>query len=146
MSIQIKYKRLCPEAKEPCRATNGAAGYDLYCVKRVIDDEHNALIYHTGLAFEIPQGHVGLLFPRSSIYKLPLFMPYSVGVIDSDYRGEVLAIFKDVDYGNLEPNYSVGERCCQLLIVELPTLLWKEVKTLSVTERGEGGHGTTGVK
>lgn len=143
--ICVKFKKLHPDAKPPIQGTEYSAGYDLTCVAKEMDEEHNVLIYHTGLALEIPNGHVGLLFPRSSIYKFPLVMPYSVGVIDSDYRGEVLAMFKDCDFGNFEPAYSVGERCCQLIIVELPKLQWVEANILSPTTRGTNGHGSTGL-
>lgn len=146
MSVLVKYKKVRKDAREPYRATEGAAGYDLYCVQKDYDSVAGATIYHTGLAFEIPEGHVGMLFPRSSLYRKDMMMPYSIGIIDSDYRGEVLAIYKNIrqtQYPYRE-EYNIGERCCQLLIVRLPTVLWKEAETLSETDRGSGGHGSTG--
>lgn len=143
----LKYKKIHPNAKAPLRATDGAAGWDLSCVAMEFDSISDALIYHTGLAVEIPTGYVGLLYPRSSIYKMPIFMPYSVGVIDSDYRGEILAIFKSYHMGQLRPAYQIGERCCQLVIEQLPIVDgWEEAEELSETERGTGGRGSTGLK
>lgn len=143
----LRYKKIHHDAKAPLRATDGAAGWDLFCVDKEYDSISDAIICHTGLAVEIPAGYVGLLFPRSSIYKLPIFMPYSVGVVDSDYRGEILAIFKSCRMGQIRPSYQVGERCCQLVINELPKVDgWEAVEELSETARGTAGYGSTGLK
>ena len=91
--ITLKVKRLCPEAVLPRRANNTDAGLDLVATSRVFDKDGN-VTYGTGLAFEIPDGHVGLLFPRSSIAVRDLALSNSVGVIDSGYRGEVKLKFK----------------------------------------------------
>lgn len=98
--------------------------------------------YGTGLAFEIPDGHVGLIFPRSSIYKTNERLANCVGVIDSDYRGEVSFIF-DVIAGSGTP-YIKGDRIGQLMIVRLPDIEVQEVEELSDTVRGSGGYGSTG--
>lgn len=145
MSAIVRYKKLREDAKAPYRATDGAAGYDLCCVSVEYDDT-DSIIYHTGLAFEIPEWFVGMLFPRSSLYRKNLIMPYSIGIIDSDYRGEVLAIYKPLLTRSrpFHQEYQVGERCCQLVIVQLPTVLWKEAQELTETTRGSGGHGSTG--
>lgn len=99
----VRIKKLVPEAVVPAYAKPGDAGMDLTCVSRHFDAEGN-VVYGTGLAFEIPKGYVGLLFPRSSNAKQDLLLSNSVGVLDSGYRGEVLfkfkpsAFFADDDY------------------------------------------------
>lgn len=89
----VRIKKLVPEAVVPTYAKPGDAGMDLTCVSRHFDAEGN-VVYGTGLAFEIPKGYVGLLFPRSSNAKQDLLLSNSVGVLDSGYRGEVFFKFK----------------------------------------------------
>lgn len=91
--MQVKIKRLSEKAVIPTYGKPGDAGQDLVCISRHFDSDGNA-VYGTGLAFEIPEGYVGLLFPRSSNAKKDLALSNSVGVIDSGYRGEVSFKFK----------------------------------------------------
>lgn len=91
--MKVKIKKIHPDAVIPTYAHIGDAGMDLTAVSRTFD-KHGAVVYGTGLAFEIPQGYVGLLFPRSSNAKKDLLLSNSVGVIDSTYRGEVTFKFK----------------------------------------------------
>jgi dUTP pyrophosphatase len=99
---------------------------------------------------EIPPGYVGLLFPRSSITKKNFVLGNSVGVIDSDYRGEITFVFKLIpedSAANLfkfSKAYKQGERIGQLLLVECPKLEVIEVEELDDTERGSGGFGSSG--
>ena len=140
----LKFKRLIEGSVVPEKANKGDAGLDLVATsfERL---STNQVKYGTGLAVEIPEGHVGLLFPRSSIHKKSMNLANSVGVIDSGYRGEICAIFNTtssiMDGDNI---YSIGDRICQLVIIKLPTLEVEEVKELSDTERGEGGFGSSG--
>jgi dUTP pyrophosphatase len=99
-----------------------------------------------GIALEIPEGFVGLVFPRSSIRKTKLQLSNSVGVIDSGYRGELQATFNKIitTIENQKNDYKVGDRVCQLMIIPHPTIEFNEVNELSNTERGEGGFGSTG--
>jgi len=137
---KVKVKLLTEKAKMPTRATNGSAGWDLYTTGRTIKD--GRMCYDTGVSMEIPEEYVGLIFPRSSIYKKTLRLCNSVGVIDSDYRGEIKFFF---DFQALEGNeYVVGDRIGQILFVELPKISLEEVKELSDTNRGDGGFGSTG--
>jgi dUTP pyrophosphatase len=99
-------------------------------------------VYGTGLAFEIPQGYVGLVFPRSSNAKKDLWLTNSVGVIDSGYRGEVMFKYRPVSYKERE--YAVGERVGQLIIMPYPHIEFEEVNTLSESERSTGGYGSSG--
>ena len=124
---------------------------DLTAVTKSYDRDGN-IVYGTGLAFEIPKGYVGLVFPRSSISNLDITMSNCVGVIDSGYRGEVTAKFKPAMLFNREQRpiilnnriYNVGERIAQLIIIPYPQITFVEADELSETERGAGGYGSSG--
>ena len=143
--MTIKYKRLKENAVAPTKAHPTDAGLDLTAVD--ITTEINEcgeliLVYHTGLAIEIPEGYFGMLTPRSSISKKSLELVNSVGVIDSDYRGEVMAKFRATT-SVVPAVYKVGERICQLLILPVPDVQLEEAEQLTETDRGEGGFGST---
>ena len=144
--LNVRYKKLQPDAAEPMRGSAFAAGYDLTAVSYEWDDDNNVMVYHTGLAFEIPHGHVGLLFPRSSIYKKDVMLTNCVGVLDSDYRGEVLFKYAlRYHMGKDKPViYEVGERIGQLVVMPVPNVFFLESDTLTETERGTKGYGSTG--
>lgn len=146
--MELKIKRMTEDAVLPIRAHKGDAGIDLTCTR--ISQEINEagqllIIYHTGLSMEIPEGHVGLLFPRSSIAKKSLSLTNSVGVIDSGYRGEVIAKMRSTT--DVVPAiYKPGERFAQLVIVPIPEIEITEVPyevEPSESERGEDGFGST---
>lgn len=145
--MKIKIKKLVKNATIPKYAYSNDAGMDLYATSMKYD-EHGNIVYGTGLAFEIPKGYVGLLFPRSSNAKKDLLLSNSVGVIDSGYRGEVIFKYKEVyrvvadDY--LFANYNVKDKIGQIIILPYPQIEFQEVEELSETERGEGGFGSTG--
>lgn len=139
--LAIKVKRLHPDAKLPQRMTAGAAGYDLTAATVTLED--NLLVYGTGLAISIPSGYVGLLFQRSSVSKTTLQLSNAVGVLDSDFTGEVLFKFRYV-YSGQERVYKVGERIGQLVLLKLPEADIVEVDELEATARGAGGYGSTG--
>lgn len=108
-----------------------------------INDEHGNIVYGTSLAFELPEGYVGLLFPRSSISKYDLRLTDAVGVLDAHYRGEVTFKFKPT--GFLEcSHYEVGDRIGQLIIMPIPEIEFEEAEELSQTDRGTGGYGSSG--
>ena len=138
--MKVKIKKLHPEATIPSYAKPGDAGMDLTAVD-VSTPGGKHITYHTGLAIEIPEGHVGLLFPRSSVYKTGQTLSNCVGVIDSGYRGEIMLKYTLSPYG-LE--YQVGERVGQLIIMPYPHVEFVEENELTQTERGEGGYGSTG--
>ena len=150
MKVKVKLKKLEERAVVPSYAKKGDAGLDFTAVEISRDNVGN-ITYHTGLAVEIPQGYVGLLFPRSSICKKQQFLTNSVGVIDSGYRGEIMAKFKPV-MGSYETilelfesnEYEIGDRIVQLVIIKHETPEIIEVEELSDTERGYGGFGSTG--
>ena len=140
--MKVKIKKLVEQAVIPVYAHPGEdAGLDLTATS--VKFEHDCWVYGTGLAMEIPKGYVGLLFPRSSIRRYSLSLSNSIGVIDSDYRGEVMFSFRPVNAPN-SPVYKVGEKIGQIIIMPYPEVKFTEVDKLSETERGEGGHGHTG--
>ena len=140
--MKLKIKKLHPDAVIPKYATSGAACFDLTAVDKIYDPANGIIEYRTGLAFEIPEGYVGNIYPRSSVYKTCLSLVNSVGKVDCDYRGEVKAFFRIV---NRVPNdYEIGDRICQMEIVPVHQVEFEEVDELTLTERGEGGFGSTG--
>jgi len=148
--ISLPFKKIHDHATLPYYATDGSAGMDSYTVSGpIIDDMF--IKYELGFAVQIPKGYVGLLFPRSSVSKKDLILANSVGVIDSDYRGEVQARFKTIYLNNTTRKimtdnsdiYKKGDAVCQLFVIPVPELTPKWVDELSDTERGDGGFGST---
>lgn len=138
--INIKVKKMHPKAVIPTKR-DGDAGFDLVAITERVDPM-GFTEFGTGLAFEIPEGHVGLVFPRSSISKVNMVLSNSTGVIDESYRGEVTARFKPSVTG--KGKYNIGDRICQLIILPIPKVEFEEVEELSETERGIGGYGSSG--
>lgn len=140
--LDIKIKKLNKNVELPKKGTHGAAGIDFYLPQSVLFWPKRSKKVRLGVAVEIPEGYVMLLIPRSSTWKTPLRMPNSVGVIDSDYRGEVCALLRNTSY--LGFCADAGERLVQGVIVPVPNIQIKEVNELSETSRGVGGFGSTG--
>lgn len=140
--LELKVKRLVEHAMLPTQATEHSAGLDLYAIDYYHDHEYGFHEYGTGIAVEIPEGHVGLIFPRSSISKTGYALANCVGVIDSDYRGEIKFRFREVEE-NL-PKYEAGDRVGQLIVMPYPQVSLVEAKELSSTDRGTGGFGSSG--
>ena len=155
--MKVKIKKLHPDAVIPAYAKAGDAGMDLTAVSMKIDKYGN-ICYGTGLAFEIPEGYVGLVFPRSSNHKKGVILTNCVGVVDSGYRGEVSFKFRPLIgrarilsddgifffRGILETAFKVGDRVGQLIIMPYPQIEFEEVEELSETERGDKGYGSSG--
>ena len=153
--MNVRIKRLSKDAVIPSYSKAGDAGMDLVAISKSYDEFGN-VVYGTGLAFEIPRGYVGLVFPRSSNAKMDLSLSNSVGVIDSGYRGEVMLKYKPMlAFADIEPYDSVNlEDCCatydlfdrvgQMIIIPYPEIEFEECEELSETERGVGGYGSTG--
>jgi len=153
--MKLKIKRLESDAVIPKYAKEGDACFDLVATSYHTTDKF--IEYGTGLAFEIPEGYVGLIFPRSSVTKKDLMLKNSVGVIDSGYRGEVGFRYwftKKAEYvgadgihmvTTAEPEiYEIGDRIGQMMIQPIPTVEFVEVDELTETDRGTGGYGHTG--
>lgn len=146
--MELKIKRLNDKAIMPIRAHKNDAGLDLTAVDITLepnDAGQTVVVYHSGLAIEIPEGYVGYLFPRSSIAKKSMFMTNCVGVIDAGYRGEVTAKMHITTNG-APALYQIGERFVQLIVMPIPEVTVTEVTELSKTERGEGGYGSSDEK
>lgn len=144
--MKIRFKKLREGAVIPTKAHRSDAGFDLVAISRKIDED-GAVVYGTGIAFEIPMGYVGLVFPRSSVAKKDVVLSNCVGVIDSGYRGEVMAKFKFIDPLITHDKYhwyDVGDRICQIVFVKLPDVDMVESDELSESDRGDGGYGSTG--
>jgi len=140
--MKVKIKKTHSDSVIPSYAKSGDAGMDLVATT-IISEEVFQITYGLGIALEIPEGFVGLVFPRSSIRKTDLSLTNCVGVIDSGYRGELQATFRK-ERGVASRKYEVGDRVLQLMIIPHPTIEFNEVNELSNTERGEGGFGSTG--
>ena len=140
--VMVKVKKLTPNAVIPSYSKVGDAGMDL-TITSEIENTSFSVSYGFGIAMEIPKGHVGLVFPRSSIRNQDLILSNCVGVIDSGYRGEIQATFKKTQ-GLDSLKYKVGERGAQIIILPYPQVFMTEVPELSESDRGEGGFGSTG--
>lgn len=139
--MNINFKKTYTNSKSPTRGSTSAACYDLYVSDtKVLNPE--TVEYNTGVCLEIPDGYCGLLFPRSSISNYHQSFCNSVGVIDSDYRGEVkVRVYKNDDSFEY---YKTGERCCQLMIIPVTPVEYTEVKELTESKRDKGGFGSSG--
>lgn len=165
----LKVKRLHPDAVMPEYQTAGAACFDLHAVhvggltnaEWDVFDKHPSIrgpakryttlepncpqVFRTGLAFEIPPGHVMLVFSRSGHgFKNSTRLSNCVGVIDSDYRGEVTVKLRNDGEYMLAPRIQSGDRIAQAMLVPIPRVQLVEVDELTDTERGAGGFGSTG--
>ncbi len=139
--MKVKIKRLTDIATIPKYSKFGDAGMDLTMVSEKWNDNNTMVTYDTGIAVEIPEGYVGLLFPRSSIAKTSLVLSNSVGVIDSGYRGSIMFKYRYPEEGMV---YEIGDRVGQLLIIPYPQIEFEEVGELSNSDRGESGFGSSG--
>ena len=151
--MDVKIKKLHEEAVIPSYAKPGDAGLDLTAVSYDYKKDIDCHVYGTGIAVEIPEGYVGFVYPRSSNRKTDAYMCNHVGIIDSGYRGEIMISFKNrdkLDYNKCEipqlvKPYEVGQRIAQLIILPYPKIELKEVKELNNSDRGEAGHGSSGL-
>lgn len=148
----LKFKRLTSTATLPTRATAGAACFDLYADEQQwLDDMRTRRTVGTGIAIELPPGHVGLICSRSGLAaKEGIFVVNAPGVIDEDYRGELKVSLGRLPFTPQWPSETIflidsGMRIAQLMILPLPQLTVEEVTDLTTTERGDGGFGSTGV-
>lgn len=138
----IKFKKLDEKAVIPSYQREGDAGLDLVATSFQYEDNGTMVSYGVGLAVEIPEGFLGYVMPRSSICNYDLILSNSMGLIDSNYRGEIKAKFKC-----LTDNfrfYKIGDRICQLVIMPYPKITPIEALELSETNRNEAGFGSSG--
>lgn len=147
--LRVKVKKLVPEAKLPEYATDGSGCFDLFAVNggtlgSMIRGGDIAQLA-TGLAFEIPPDYVMMVFSRSGHgFKDQIRLSNCVGIIDSDYRGEVMVQLKLDNRGPMQKDFNPGDRIAQAMIVPRPRVLFDLVDELGGTDRGVGGFGSTG--
>lgn len=158
---KIDYKKLNILAKNPIKAHDTDACYDL--TSTWVSETEDYIEYGTDIAFDIPVGYVGLIFPRSSITKEDIILKNSVGVIDSGYQGEIRFRFSklvndcfteanldntdviDLQIKNRKlKKYSVGERVGQIMFIKLPTIQLNLVNNFKTSDRGNKGFGSSG--
>ena len=145
--MRINIKRLCDNAVIPTYGSPYSAGADLYAAieSSVSVMPGETVLFKTGIAMEIPTGYVGLVFARSGLAtKRGLAPANKVGVIDSDYRGEIMVALHN--HSSISQVVEPGERIAQISIVPFLSAEFEEVDILSETERADGGFGSTGRK
>lgn len=145
MKISVKVKKLSDNARIPTYGSDFAAGADLYALEGATIDAGSSVLIHTGISLEIPDGLVGLVFARSGLAtKRGLAPANKVGVIDSDYRGEVMVCL--YNQGQTEQSIEAGERIAQISFMPYYAADFVLSDTLEETARGNGGFGSTGSK
>ncbi len=144
--MKLRIKKLDPAAKIPTYGTEYSAGADLYNLDtEVMIEPHKTVLIHTGISAEIPEGYCGLIFARSGLAtKRGLAPANKVGVIDADYRGEIMVALHN--HSNEIVSVAPSERVAQLAIVPFLKADFEECNELSDTVRGAGGFGSTGTK
>jgi dUTP pyrophosphatase len=143
-SVQVLVRRLDPGLPLPSRAHPGDAGYDLYAAVDVELAPGERAVVGTGVAIALPDGYAGLVHPRSGLAAdHGITIVNAPGTVDAGYRGEIKVIVLNTD-GARPVRLQRGDRIAQLVIqrVEIPVFL--EVETLPGSQRGDGGHGSTG--
>ncbi|MBR3948845.1 MAG: dUTP diphosphatase [Clostridia bacterium] len=147
MQYDVRIKKLRENAVVPTYGSEFAAGADLYAAieEAVTIEANETKLIPTGLAMEIPTGYAGLVYARSGLAsKRGLAPANKVGVIDSDYRGEVMVALHN--HGTIEQTIEAGERIAQMVIAPYVTANFILSDSLDDTVRGEGGFGSTGTK
>jgi len=139
--MKVKFKKLLDTAKAPQRGSEYAAGWDLTATS--FSHERGIITYGTSISIEIPKGYFGILAARSSVYNTDLMLANSIGIIDSDYRGELILKFRLLNKGDSPKVYSVGDRIGQLIILSHTAPEWVE-DNLTKSKRGIFGFGSTG--
>ncbi len=145
MKFSMNIKKLCENAILPTYGTEFAAGADLYACTdgEIVIEAGQTILVHTGLSMAIPQGMVGFIYARSGLAsKRGLAPANKVGVVDSDYRGEIMVALHN--HGTIPQTIAHGERIAQMVFAPYFTADFCEVDTLDDTLRGEGGFGSTG--
>ena len=145
MTQTVRVKKLRENAVLPTYGSDYAAGADLYACNAVTVEPGATEFVQTGLALEVPAGYAGLVYARSGLAcKKGLAPANKVGVIDADYRGEIMVAL--YNHSSQAVEIEPGERVAQLVITPYLTAVFEETEELSDTVRGEGGFGSTGRK
>lgn len=147
MKTKINFKKLDERAITPTYGSEFSAGADLYAItdNNIIINPGQTILVHTGLCVEIPEGYGGFIFARSGLAtKKGLAPANKVGVVDSDYRGEIMVALHN--HSDMTQKIEHGERIAQMVIMPYLACEFVECENLSETQRGEGGFGSTGSK
>lgn len=146
MKYNVKIKKLNENAVIPTYGSPHSAGADLYsAMDDIVIEPHTTTLVKTGIALELPVGFAGLIYARSGLAsKRGLAPANKVGVVDCDYRGEVMVALHN--HSNTPQTVAKGERIAQLVITPYIVADFEEADELSDTVRGEGGFGSTGTK
>lgn len=145
MTEKVNIKKLSQNAVIPTYGSEFSAGADLYaCLDEEVEIRPGeTFLVKTGIAMEIPKGYAGLIYARSGLAtKRGLAPANKVGVVDADYRGEIMVALHN--HSNQIQSIAPGERVAQMVIAPFLTAQFMEVEELEDTERGEGGFGSTG--
>ncbi len=143
----ISVKKLDERAVLPTYGSEYSAGADLYALadEEIVFQPHETKFVHTGLAMEIPEGYAGLVYARSGLAsKRGLAPANKVGVVDSDYRGEIMVALHN--HSDSVQKIAPAERIAQLVVTPFLKATFEETDSLSETVRGTGGFGSTGTK
>lgn len=154
-NVVVKIKKLNEMAVIPSYAHDGDVGMDITAISLEYDKKNDIYIYHTGLSVETEKGYGMFLFPRSSNRKTNAYLANHVGIVDCViYRGEIMFCFKNRDKLNFferlftnplkKAPYKVGDRIGQMVVLPYPNVTIEEVDSLSDTDRGSNGFGSTG--
>ena len=141
--MKINIRRTNDKAKIPTKGSEGAAGFDLYSIEDTAIWKGHTQLIRTGISIAIPEGYEGQVRSRSGCAKSGLVVANSPGTIDCDYRGEVGVLLHN--QGRYNAIIRAGERVAQLVIQAVPSVTLHEVSDLTITPRGSGGFGSTGV-
>ncbi len=145
MAVKVNFKKLDERAVVPTYGSAAAAGADLYALDGAELQPGQTVLMHTGIALEIPEGYAGLIYARSGLASKKGLAPANkVGVVDADYRGEIMVSLHN--HSSQVQQAEAGERIAQLVITPFLRADFYQVETLSDTVRGVGGFGSTGTK
>lgn len=145
--LKIKLQKTTEDGRMPIKGTADAACYDVYA-HSITSSENGKINVGLGFKTEIPKGYRGVIVPRSNLTKFRWILNNSFGVIDSDYRGEWMAIFTQIDNNDSNDTfpYGVGDRVAQIYFEEVLSISFDVVPELEQSDRGEAGFGSTGLK
>ena len=145
--LKINLQKITEDARMPIKGSEHAAAYDVYA-HSITSKEDGKVVVGLGFKTEIPKGYKGIIVPRSNLTKFHWILNNSYGVIDSDYRGEWMAVFTALEFSELiQPfPYNIGDRVAQIYFEEVLPISFEVVPELESSERGEGGFGSTGLK
>lgn len=149
--LKIKLQKVSEDARMPQKGSSEAACYDVYA-HSITTKEEGKVVIGLGFKTELPKGYKGIIVPRSNLTKHFWMLNNSIGIIDSDYRGEWMVIYTQIPvpmgthWGTTSFPYNIGDRVAQIYFEQVAPITFEVVSELEQSERGEGGFGSTGLK